>query len=264
MTTFPSQHPLAAPDTLRRLGGSLAHHVNNALTGVVGYLELALRAAPPAGPVADHLLTALQCAHQAADTVKRIVSFACHAPAAASPALLALRELAEQAAERARLHAPAGVTVEVRADGPGWVTASAHLTRTTLEQLVRNALEAMPTAGRLTLRVEEKAGRAALSVTDTGSGLAAEVRAHLFEPFWTSKPGSHLGVGLVLCREAVEAQGGTLQLTAGDGTGTTATLALPAPVESATVRRDDRQGAPASPHWPQVACAVPAQLGPSS
>ena len=253
----PEQKGSVGPDALRRLGGSLAHHVNNALTGVVGYLELALRQAPPAGPVTDHLLAALRCAHQAADTVKRIVNFASRAPAPEALAPLSLRELAEQAAERARLLAPPGVAVEVQAHGPAWVTASAHLTRTALDQLVRNALEAMPEGGRLTLRVEAKAGRHTLSASDTGAGLSAEARAHLFEPFWTTKPTGHLGLGLVLCREVLEAQGGALQLTAADGQGTTAALALPAVGESAAIRVDDRQGLPASPHWPQVACAVP-------
>lgn len=248
----------AAPDTLRRLGGSLAHHVNNALTGVVGCLELALRQAPRSGPLTDHLLGALRCAHQAADTVKRIVGFACHAPGTEAAGPVSLRDLAEQAAERARLLGLAGVTVEVQADGPAWVTASAHLTRTALDQLVRNALEAMPKGGRLTLRVEGKAGRHVLSVGDTGPGLSAEARAHLFEPFWTSKPAGHLGVGLVLCREVVEAQGGALQLTGSEGQGVTATLSLPALSESAAIRVDERQVVPANPHWPQVACATPA------
>jgi signal transduction histidine kinase len=149
------------------------------------------------------------------------------------------------------------VTVEAHADGPAWVTASAHLTRTAVDQLVRNALEAMPQGGRLTLRVEGKAGRHALSVGDSGPGLSAEARAHLFEPFWTSKPTGHLGVGLALCREVVEALGGALQLTGGEAQGTTATLSLPALPESAVIRVDDRQGLPATPHWPQVACAAP-------
>jgi signal transduction histidine kinase len=249
--------PRAAPaDTLRRLGGSLAHHVNNSLTGVVGCLELALRQAPPSGPLTDHLHDALRCAHQAADTVKRIVGFACHAPAAEAGGPVSLREAAEQAAERARQLAPAGVTVETHADGPAWVTASAHLTRTALDQLVRNALEAMPRGGRLALRVEMKAGRHALSVSDSGPGLSAEARAHLFEPFWTNKPTGHLGVGLVLCREVAEAQGGALQLSGGEGQGTTVMLSLPAVPDSPAIRVD-RQGAPASPHWPQVVCAGP-------
>ena len=253
----PDHRSTPAPDTLRRLGGSLAHHVNNALTGVVGYLELALRQAPPAGLVTDHLLDALRCAHQAADTVKRIVGFACHAPVGEATGPVSLRDLAEQAAERARRVAPAGVAVETQADGPAWVTASAHMTRTAVDQLVRNALEAMPKGGRLILRVEGRGGRPLLSVSDTGAGLSAEARAHLFEPFWTSKPTAHLGVGLVLCREAVEAQGGTLQLTGSEGQGTTVTLSLPAVPESAAIRVDDRQGVPASPHWPQVAVVAP-------
>jgi len=67
---------------LRRLGGSLAHHVNNALTGVVGHLELALPHTDPGSAAELHLRASLACAHQAAESVRRVVGFACRGPTA--------------------------------------------------------------------------------------------------------------------------------------------------------------------------------------
>src|SRR5229473_2447102 len=61
---------------LRQLAASLAHNVNNALTGVVGYLELALAQAPPESALAAHLHSSLSCAFRAAAVVRQIVAFA--------------------------------------------------------------------------------------------------------------------------------------------------------------------------------------------
>src|SRR5258708_12081629 len=69
-----------APDNghdplLRQLAGSLAHNVNNALTGVVGYIELALAQAPPQSDLAAHLRSSLSCAFRAAAVVHHILAF---------------------------------------------------------------------------------------------------------------------------------------------------------------------------------------------
>ena len=69
--------------------------------------------------------------------------------------------------------------------------------------LVRNALEAMPEGGRLTLEtMSEPDGRVALSVADTGPGIADEFRFQLFDPFFTTKP-SGTGLGLSLSAHIV-------------------------------------------------------------
>src|SRR5262245_51419073 len=100
-TSDPTAGSSAPPDAvLRRLAASLAHNVNNALTGVIGYLELALRDAEPGTLAHERLESSLKCAFQVADTVRRIVTFALRPPADVSLAPLSLRELAEHAARR--------------------------------------------------------------------------------------------------------------------------------------------------------------------
>ena len=63
-------------------------------------------------------------------------------------------------------------------------------------------------------------------VADTGPGIAPEVAERLFQPFVTSKA-TGLGLGLSICREIVEAHGGTLSAAAGIGGGTAFAVRLP-------------------------------------
>jgi signal transduction histidine kinase len=250
--------PTAGPDrVLRRLAGSLAHTFNNALTGVIGYLELALRQAVAGSELSAHLRASLECAHLAAGAVKRIVAFAARSPGHPALAPVSLRAVAEQAVESVR--ATPGVAVVLPGTSPGWVRASEGLLREALDALIRNAVEAMPQGGTLTLRVEaDEEGQPCLRVCDTGVGMPPDLLAHLFEPFRTTKSAGHLGLGLTLCRELIHAQGGRLRITSAAGQGTTATLSFPPPEEAASLRCDDSQAVPATPHW---APAVSLPLG---
>jgi two-component system, sporulation sensor kinase D len=212
---------------LRRLAASLAHHVNNALTGVIGFLELGLPRCPAETELESHLRASLVCAYQAADAVKRIVAFAFRTTEFEPPGPLSLREVAGRVAEGLHARLPTAVTVEVAGDGPGRVWVSEALARTVVEHLAHNALEAMPHGGTLLFHIAEGPRRHRLSVRDTGDGMPPEVLAHLFEPFLTTKTTGHLGLGLVLCREMVEAQGGAIEITSDPDQGTEVTLSFP-------------------------------------
>ncbi len=85
----------------------------------------------------------------------------------------------------------------------------------------------MPERGTVALRAWDDGHRRCLSVADSGHGLGAEVRGHLFEPFFTTKSFGHLGLGLSLCRDVIEAHGGAVHLAGSDGGGTTVTLSFP-------------------------------------
>jgi signal transduction histidine kinase len=220
-----STEPLAAASA-RRLAAILAHNVNNSLTGVIGYLELALRATPSESPVHTHLEGGLECAYQAADAVRRIVNFTRRSGQRQATGRMALRDVAEEAVRHAARANPAArwaLTVET----DGWVEGNAPLVREALDQLLANAVEAMPPGGALRLRLWQSEAWCHVAVSDGGPGLAPEVLDHLFEPFVTTKASGHLGLGLVLSREMLEAQGGRLDLASDAGKGTTATLSLP-------------------------------------
>jgi signal transduction histidine kinase len=239
-TTHPTGEPVAlacacaepgadaGPDpVLRRLAASLAHNVNNALTGVIGYLELALSQAPPDGELSAHLNNSLNCAFRAAAAVRQIVTYASRPSSPETLAVLSLREIAQRVLERFTPILLLNVKAEIVGESAGWVQGNAGLLECTLDQLVANALEAMPDGGTLTLHLHEEGESCSLSVSDTGPGIAAEAIPHLFEPFATTKPSGHLGLGLALCRNMVLSQRGRLQVASLAGQGATVTLTLP-------------------------------------
>ncbi|MBL9122143.1 MAG: HAMP domain-containing histidine kinase, partial [Planctomycetaceae bacterium] len=76
-----------------------------------------------------------------------------------------------------------------------------------IANLVRNALDAMPTGGELVFTSYDGPGGFELEVADSGPGLDPETRRHLFEPFYSTKPES-AGLGLAVVAQIVAAHGG--------------------------------------------------------
>ncbi|MHC4953168.1 MAG: sensor histidine kinase [Planctomycetota bacterium] len=96
--------------------------------------------------------------------------------------------------------------------------------------LVQNALDAMPSGGRLIIRAAETENGRAISVADSGSGVPAGIRERVFEPFFSTKEvGQGTGLGLSLCREIARSHGGDIILDSDPVFGTVVTLTLGAP-----------------------------------
>jgi signal transduction histidine kinase len=93
-----------------------------------------------------------------------------------------------------------------------------------LDNLIRNAIEAMPEGGRLTITTSVEGGGVRLTVADTGVGI--QNVDELFKPFVTTKKNG-MGLGLVSCKYAVEAHGGTLSVESRPGEGTRFIIDLP-------------------------------------
>lgn len=97
-----------------------------------------------------------------------------------------------------------------------------------LGNVVRNAFEAMPQGGTLTISAHEERGDALIALEDTGPGLTRDSIQHLFEPLVTSKP-LGLGLGLSTARALVENQGGTIRCATHRGVGARFEVRLPLP-----------------------------------
>jgi signal transduction histidine kinase len=91
--------------------------------------------------------------------------------------------------------------------------------------LVKNAVEAA--ASRVWVKTERRGDTVEISVEDDGPGIAPEARAHLFVPYYTTKPGGS-GIGLALARQIVLGHGGTIATRDREGGGTIVFVVLPA------------------------------------
>jgi len=109
--------------------------------------------------------------------------------------------------------------------------------RRVLDNLLANALDAMPQGGRLDISAKVNDGSVLIKVSDTGVGIPEEDMLNLFKPFHTTKP-KGMGLGLVYCKRAVEAHGGTITVESKVGEGTRFTIKLPHRSKSNTLHTD--------------------------
>ena len=96
---------------------------------------------------------------------------------------------------------------------------------------MKNAFEAMPNGGMLSIKAEKKGGEVLISVCDMGVGISDESREHIFSPLFTTKAGG-MGLGLTYCRRAVEAMGGSIDFKSTAGVETIFTVRLPLKAEA--------------------------------
>jgi len=101
------------------------------------------------------------------------------------------------------------------------VQADAAALEQALDNLVSNAIDAMPQGGELRLSITERKGRLELQVADTGVGIAADDLPHLFQPFRQvgdpARRGGGTGLGLMISRQLVRAMGGEIEVPTLDG-----------------------------------------------
>jgi signal transduction histidine kinase len=95
-----------------------------------------------------------------------------------------------------------------------------------LLNLMLNAQHAMPDGGELILTTRRDGSEVVLDVTDTGRGMTEEVRARVFDAFYSTRPGGS-GLGLPTTRKIVEAHGGTIHVQSVPGKGSQFTVRLP-------------------------------------
>ena len=98
--------------------------------------------------------------------------------------------------------------------------------RQVLINLFKNALEAMPEGGDLTVSAEVRDNDLVLKITDTGHGIPPDQVHNLFTPFFTTKPGG-TGLGLIICRGLITQHQGEITIESEVDHGTTCTIRLP-------------------------------------
>ena len=261
-----AQEHLVRTEKLRALGemaAGVAHDFNNLLAVIVGRAELLLRRAKGA-EIVRGLETIHQAALDGAQTVRRIQEFTRTRrtrPFRRVNLLDIVREVVEMTRPRWKDEAQSrGVSYEVAIEGGAipWVAGRPEELREVFTNLLTNALEAMPTGGRLVLRLGTEEGDAAVTVRDTGVGISPETARRIFEPFFTTKGPQGSGLGLAVVWGIVTRHGGTVEVTSRPGDGTMFTVRLPA---ARTVPDRPAGPAPARPVRPARVLVVDDEAG---
>ncbi len=215
-----------------RLASSIAHEINNPLESVMNLIYLARHS--DMAQATKYLDLADQEIRRVSIIANQTLRF--HKQASNPQAVTAADLLSTvMSIYEGRLrNARVAVEKKFRTSDP--VVCFQGDVRQVLNNLVSNALEAMPFGGRLLIRSRTghnwKTGERGLILTiaDTGGGIPAEVQKHIFDAFFTTKGTAGNGLGLWVCQEIVERHHGSLRVRScqREGrNGTTFTLFLP-------------------------------------
>jgi signal transduction histidine kinase len=209
-------------EAIGKLAGGIAHDFNNLMTAVIGYSDLLLR------EYSDEKIEAIRdSAERATNLTRQLLAFSRRQIMQTQE--IDLRDVVEHM--DSFLRRLIGEDVQLRTetdDRPVVVRAD----RTQLEQVVMNlavnARDAMRDGGTLTLGVSTEGQTAILSVTDTGTGMDAELQERIFEPFFTTKSlAVSSGLGLSTVHGIVGQSGGTIEVESAPGRGARFTIRLP-------------------------------------
>ncbi len=219
--------------TLGELAAGLAHEIRNPLAGIAGVIEIIGRDLPEKSPARE----VLQEVQHEVLHIKRILSDLLDyaRPKAPDFRLTDLNITVEHAVALARqqtLSRPIEIELR-RADGLPPVEHDTAQIQQVLLNLLLNAIQAIPSEGRVTVALESRGGFAHITVSDTGRGIAPEHLPSIFRPFFTTK-GTGTGLGLSLARRIVESHGGRLEVSSqlGKGSEFSAWLPLRRPAEN--------------------------------
>lgn len=218
----------AMMDAVGRLAAGLAHDLNNLLTVSFSCIDLlARRVDGPGQRIVDELD---QTTGRAAALVQRLMSLSRRSTSRTTT--VDLGELIERMEPLFRHALTEGIALEVDVFPDVVVRCEPLEIEQVLLNLVFNARDAVGSSGTVRIDLERGEGPggrpvAKLRVTDDGHGIAPEHLERLFEPFFTTREGHGHGLGLAVCRQIVEACGGTIEASSHPGHGATFCISVP-------------------------------------
>ena len=212
-----------------RLAANIAHEIRNPLASISGSVEVLKRSTGADEETRNLVDIAVREVDRVNALITNLLDYA--RPRAEDRRRLDLAEMVTEIGkifEQERRANPVQLHLDAQ---PGvWVDVASGQMHQVLWNLLRNAVEAMPGGGMIHLAAERRdsaPAEAVLVVRDTGVGIAQEDVNHIFEPFFSRKPGG-TGLGLATTARIVEDHKGIIEVTSERGKGTTFTIRLPA------------------------------------
>ncbi|HKY04694.1 MAG TPA: response regulator [Blastocatellia bacterium] len=213
---------------LGRMAAQVAHEVRNPLAGLRLYsLHLKGKADGKLSPSEMSLIEKIIGGiNHLSNTVDQVLNFA--RPLTLTPRRVDLSRIVNEAAQLLEPQLSSGRT-DLKVDLPDepiYAEIDEAAMRSTLINLMLNAVQAMPGGGELNVRAGAHETGIRIEVADTGCGMTAEQVEQVFEPFYTTKS-QGLGLGLSYALKVIEKHGGSVNVGTEVGRGTRITITLP-------------------------------------
>ena len=235
-------------EAVGQLAGGVAHDFNNILQAIRGYTEIVLEYMDPSSPEHGYLQVVRQASNRAVTLIRQMLAFS--RTQRLNEERLVLDEVIHGLTKMLQRLIGEHIDLEVRTSGvETCIEADPGQIEQVLMNLCVNSRDAMRGGGRLTVssrpvRLDEEfverkpwariGDFVQLTVSDTGEGIAEEIRDRIFEPFFTTKDvGEGTGLGLATVYAIVKRHDGMIDVESEVGLGTTFRLYFPR-VESAT------------------------------
>jgi signal transduction histidine kinase/CheY-like chemotaxis protein len=227
-------------EAVGRLAGGIAHDFNNLLTAIIGYAEIVMVGFDPKDPRRADAEEIKRAAERAAELTRQMLAFSRRQ--VIQPKVVDLNVVLQKVEPMLRrvIGEDIVMTIAAKASSPSVRVDPGQLEQVVMN-LVVNARDAMPKGGRLTVETghaildrdamppQAMPGQyVMLAVSDTGVGMPSEVRARIFEPYFTTKEiGKGTGLGLSTAYGIVQQSDGFIQVNSEPGQGTTFRVYFP-------------------------------------
>ncbi len=211
-----------------RLTSQIAHELNNPIYGIMNTLELLKTEIPPESKRRRILELSLSETHRLTEMLRNMLSFSKPEEEQRQP--VHLNELIEGIlliVDKQMQEANVRVKTYFDEKIPP-VMASTNQLRQVLLNMFKNAKEAMPKGGTLTVGTGREKDKVLIHIRDTGVGIPEELRSKIFEAFFTTKQKvKGVGLGLSVCYGIIKNHGGEIKVESEEGKGTHFTISLP-------------------------------------
>ena len=209
------------------MAARVAHEIRNPLVAIGGFARLLLRDAPAEGEMRENLQIITSEVRRLEQILREVLDYSNPTPLRRTQS--DLTKVSHEALELLRCEMDDGRIRGNLKTEPGMPEVSVDRNQIfqALINIMNNAIHAMPQGGDLSVHLRHRPGWAEIAISDTGTGIDADVRSKIFEPFFTTRS-TGSGLGLTIARHIVQDHRGEIALESSPGVGTTFILRLPA------------------------------------
>jgi len=229
-------------EAIGTLAGGIAHDFNNILSVLIGFSQLALKNVEKDSLMEEDLTEILNCGLRAKELVRQILTFARQSDEKYS--YIHLDHIVKEVAKFIRSTIPSSIDLKTEVQSTSVVFANPTQIHQVLMNLCTNSAHAMKSDGGIlkisltderidkndtkSIQNPEAGNYVKLEVSDTGTGIAPQVREKIFEPYFTTKAqGEGTGMGLAVVQGIVRDIGGIIKVNTASGLGTVFTVFIP-------------------------------------